>query len=168
MNFLSCPRESELAEQLACGHWPHASSADLLAHIDACPKCRDLLRVSNAMRDARNATASLARLQPPGVLWWRAELRRRRAALESLERPILAGQIFAAVLTLAAAAVFLATRATLAFGWLRWLEALPQALHFEELLPAMQGNEMTGAIAAVAVLAVIGCGAAAYAGLEKR
>lgn len=168
MRFTPCPREKELAEQLERGHWPHASTADLRTHVDACAHCRDLVRVTYAMRDARAVTARVARLEPPGALWWRAQLLRRRAAVESIERPMLAGQIFAAIFTLAAAAFFLASRARLGFDWLHWLQGLPRALHLEALVPGMQGNAAAGALAAVAVLAVIACGAAAYAGLEKR
>ncbi len=168
MRFLPCPREKELAEHLECGHWPHAAATELRTHVDGCPHCRDLVRLMHAMRESRAAAASAARLQPAGVLWWRAQLRRRRAAVESIERPMLAAQVFAAVFALAAAAFFLASRTTTEFAWLRWLEALPRALHLEALLPGMQGNAAAGLLAAGVVFAVIACGAAAYAGLEKR
>jgi len=81
---------------------------------------------------------------------------------------MLAAQIFAVVFILGAAAFFLASRASLEFGWLRWLESLPRALHLEVLLPGIQGNAAAAVLGGAAVLAVLACGAAAYAGLEKR
>jgi type IV secretory pathway VirB2 component (pilin) len=169
MRLRPCAREKELAEQMELGSWPQASAAELRAHVEACPHCSDLVRVTQAMRAARAATGPAARLGSPGVLWWRAQLRRRRTAMQTIERPMLAAQIFAVVFSLGAAAFFLEPKAALGLGWLRWLEDLPGALHLVVLLPVgMQATPAAGWVAGIAVLAVLACGAAAIAGLEKR
>ena len=73
----SCVREKEVSELLRQGHWPHACTAELHAHVDGCRACRDLVLVAASFQKARAQAAGAAPLQSPGLLWWRAQLRRR-------------------------------------------------------------------------------------------
>jgi hypothetical protein len=120
---------------LARGSWPEAASGELRAHVDRCRGCRDLVLVKQAFRAERTAAASAARLEPPGVLWWRAQLRRRNAALARIGKPILGAQIFSVAVTLAAAIFYLAWQAKRGYAWLGWFQQFPRALHLEALLP---------------------------------
>jgi hypothetical protein len=65
-----------------------------------------------------------ARLESPGVLWWRAQLRRRAAALERVSRPMRAAQLFALVTLLAVAAGFAISEVGLSDGRMRFDDAL--------------------------------------------
>ena len=132
----SCPRERDLRALLARGHaaqMPELADADLRAHAAACRSCSDLLLVAEAFRNARAASTASAQLVPPGVLWWRAQLRRRQAAIQQVTRRLLGAQIFALVLTLLVGVGFLAFAAWSGDTSLAWLRQLPQsaALHWD-------------------------------------
>lgn len=161
MTLRPCPREKELAALLDNGYWPHASPADLQQHVSACTSCRGLVAVTQAFRRERAAASAQPRLESPGVLWWRAQLRRRNAAIQRLSRPLLGAQIFAIVLTLVAAGAFLATQ--LRQG-ATWLGDLPRTLHFAALLPPAWQNSPGAGLALVLLMlfAALAGGAAVY------
>ena len=159
MNLYGCSRESELKRQLDQGHWPDACSTDLRQHVNACVSCRSLIAVSQAFRQERARALPAARRESPGVRGWRAQLRRRRTAMEQVSRPLLGAQIFAVAITLVAATLFLLSQWSKSSEWLAKIGDLPRTLHLEALLPAAWQNA-TGllwmVIAVVAVLAMAG------------
>ena len=123
----SCPHETELRELLTHGQWPQAASRELRAHAESCRSCADLFLVAGAFQKARTATIAAARPISPGILLWRAQLRRRNAAVERLTRPLLNAHIFALAFTLIAGLGFLVFEALRSDGWRAWLEQLPQS-----------------------------------------
>jgi hypothetical protein len=138
MTFSACPREKEIAESLRNGHWPAGCDPELRAHGNNCPRCSDLVLVSQAFQRLRRGTENAAPLIPAGVLWWRAQLRRRNAAIERIGRPITAAQIFALSVNLLVAVGFLASQARHGVRWMSWFSGLPQfpSFHLETLWPA--------------------------------
>jgi hypothetical protein len=80
-----------------------------------------MVLLTQVMRQAREDSAQMARMEPAGLIWWRAQLRRRRAAMESVSRPMWRAQIFAVSVSLVVAVAFLAWRAEQAGGWRAWL-----------------------------------------------
>ncbi len=122
-----CPFEKELHELLVKGRWPQAAAPDLRAHITTCRSCSKLALVTETFRRARAATIAVARPGSPGVLWWRAQLRRRNAAVESITRPLLGAQIFALAFTLLVGAGFLIFEALRSDTWRTWLQRIPQS-----------------------------------------
>jgi hypothetical protein len=136
MMLRTCPRERELAGLLHRGHWPHACPPDLQVHVPVCRACSDLLAVTLAFQQARAQSSSTARLPAPGVIWWRAQLRRRNAALNAIRKPIVGAQFFAFAIALFAATLVLATQTSLSRQWLAWLADLPHAIHLDSLNPA--------------------------------
>jgi hypothetical protein len=142
MTLTNCPRDKKLRELLACGDWPLAADPELRAHVAACRSCGDLVLVSEAFRGARAVSTASARLVPPGVLWWRAQLRRRNAAVERITRPLLSAQIFALVFTLLAGAGFVVFEALTSDSWRTWFQNLPQnaALDWNGLLAAVAAD----------------------------
>jgi hypothetical protein len=169
MNFTTCNRDKEVAQALAAGYWPEACSDDLRAHVAACHPCSQRILLSHAFRRERAAASAQPRLEAPGVLWWRAQLRRRNAAIERIGRPLLGAQIFAVAIALIAAAAFLASQARTGLGWFAWLLDVPRSLHFEALLPAGLQNPSGAALVAVVLLAVVAGlgGFAAYISSDK-
>jgi len=123
----SCPNETELRELLASGQWPQAASPELRAHAESCRSCADLFLVAGAFQKARAATIAAAKPVSPGILLWRARLRRRNAAVERLTRPLLNAHIFALAFILIAGLGFLVFEALRSDGWRAWLEQLPQS-----------------------------------------
>ena len=134
---LQLQSRKEVADLLHRGHWPQACPADLRAHCDSCRSCSDLVVVARTLQSARAHAAGLPpHCLPAGALWWRAQhLRRRNQAIERMNKPILGAQIFAFAMVFVIAAGFLMWEARRGFQFFAWIEDLPQALHFEALLP---------------------------------
>ena len=169
MRFGPCPREPELGDLLHCGQWPDACSEDLRQHVDGCRACRELVAVKQAFSRERIHAVAEARLESPGVLWWRAQLRRRNAAIERIGKPLLGAQIFALAVCLVAAVAYVVWQARHGFDWLAWFGELPRGLHLAALVPGSWSNspwEIWLAVSA-AVMAVMG-GVIVYLASEKR
>ena len=167
-----CPSEKEVAQLLAQGGWPAACSPELRAHVASCRSCGDLVLVQQAFQRARAHSAAAAPLVSPGVLWWRAQLRRRQAAVERVGKPILGAQIFALAVNLFLVFAFLAYQARHGLSWLSWLEKLPQSFtfHLEALWPsalADSGMSLLVLIPALAILALLS-GVVVYLAADRQ
>ncbi len=175
MRLRACPREKELKELVERGQWPQACAPELRAHVGHCRSCGDLVLVAMAFQRARSEAASAAKLGSPGVLWWRAQLRQRNAAVERIGRPILGAQIFALAVNAMLAVVFVAWQARHGLAWLTRLQQLPQtaALHLDsQWLDSLWPSALTGwgplvLIPAAATLALLG-GVVVYLASEKQ
>jgi hypothetical protein len=176
MMLLTCPREKEVKELVERGQWPQACAPELREHVDGCRSCAELALVTRAFQSARAEAAGAANPGSPGVLWWRAQLRRRNAALERIGRPILGAQIFALAVNLLLAVAFVVWQARHGLAWLTWLEQLPQtaALRLDSLWPSdLFGSGLSSVltpmvmIPALATLALLG-GVVVYLASEKQ
>lgn len=175
MTLRSCPREKEVSQLVDRGQWPQASLPELRDHVRGCRECGDLVLVACAFQSERKqavtAAAGSAGHGSAGALWWRAQLRRRRAAVERIERPLVGAQIFALAVCLLAALGFAGFEARHGVAWLTWLEGFPQAatVQFADLSSSnLLGSGWTWLLlAAAATLALVG-GVVAYLATEKR
>jgi len=144
MMLRSCPHEKELRLALARGQWPPAAEAasELHAHVAGCRSCSDLILVAEAFRKARIESVASARLVPPGVLWWRAQLRRRNAALERVTHTLFSVQMVALAFSLLAGVGFVIFEALTSDSWRDWLVQLPHntALGWNHLLATTVAN----------------------------
>jgi len=106
-----------------------------------------------------------------GALWWRAQLRRRRAALERIERPLVGAQIFALAVCLLAALGFAGFEARHGVAWLNWLQGLPQAATVRIADLSSSGTPDSGwtwmLLGAAAMLALLG-GVVVYLATERQ
>jgi hypothetical protein len=127
-----CPHGPAIRDLLHSGHWPHACPAELRAHAAACRSCGDLVVLTQAFRADRAASAASAQLPPPGLLWWRAQLRRRNSAVQSIARPLLGAHIFAFAVALLVAVAIVLSQARHGLRWLAELSQSP-ALRFSSL-----------------------------------
>jgi hypothetical protein len=176
MILRTCPREKEVKELVERGQWPQACLPELRAHVAGCRSCSDMVLVTAAFKQARGEAAAAARPGSPGVLWWRAQLRQRNAAVERIGRPILGAQIFALAVNLLLAIGFVVWQARHGFAWLTWLQQLPQAatLHLDSLWPsALSDSGLSSVltpmvlIPAAATLVLLG-GVVVYLASEKQ
>ena len=172
MILRSCAHEKEVAALLASGAWPHAVASDLQAHAAACRPCADLVLVSKAFQAARARSTAAAPLHSPGTLWWRAQLRRRNAAVERVGKPLLGAQIFALVLNLLLVAGFLVAQARSGLSWLPWLQQLPQSalLYIQGFIASTDftsASSLAVLIPALATLAILS-GVLVYFASEKN
>jgi hypothetical protein len=119
MTAPECARESEIVDQIAAGQWPDAAPADLRAHAVSCPICADLALAASALHDdAAAVIAAPMALPSAGQVWWRAELRARHEAARLAQRPVLAVQVVAAVVVLAALVTGVRSLVPDAWAWL--------------------------------------------------
>jgi len=155
VSVLKCSHHEEVRTLLMQGHWPDACAADLREHVEACRECSEMVLVTTAMRKAREVSAGRARLEPAGLIWWRAQLRKRRAAMETVRRPIWGAQIFAIAMTLSVALGVVVFEARQGDGWRGWIAAIGSSLISVKaslsLLPLAVGVAMLLFLGAVVV-----------------
>jgi hypothetical protein len=171
MNFRTCSRQPEVLELLARGHWPHACPAELRAHLADCKSCANLLLVTRTFQHSRAVAAAQAQLPAPGAIWWRAQLRRRSAAVERVGKPIFGAYVFAMAVTVLVAAIAVITQARHGLRWLDWLGQTSAAdLHLGSFNPFTvlnSGWNLTVLIPIFAMLALFGA-VAVYLAAERR
>lgn len=173
MNLTTCPQEKDLRQSIANGQWPEACSPDLRAHVASCRTCGDLALVSTVFSQARAHSLAAARPVPPALVLWRAQLRRRNAAVERMGRPLLGAQIFAFAATLLAIAGFAGFEARHGADWLTWsfwqqcFASSAQANSASSVAFAGGGWNWLVLASACATLALIG-GAVIYFATDKQ
>jgi hypothetical protein len=128
MTMASCAREKEVRALVLGGQWPAACPAELREHVQRCQTCAEIALVMEAFRGARGASLQAASPVPAGVLWWRAQLRRRRQAVERIGQPILGAQIFSFSIILAIAVVLALSQARRGAPWLDWFAQLGHSM----------------------------------------
>ena len=119
MTAPECVRESEILDEIAAGRWPAGAPVSLTEHAASCPVCGDLALAASALHDdAAIANQAPMALPSSGQVWWRAELRARHEAAQLAQRPVLAVQVVAAVVVLAALVTGIRNLAPDAWAWL--------------------------------------------------
>lgn len=160
MTLLNCSRQREVSELLARGHWPHACPPELRAHLADCRSCGEFLLVTQTFRQSRNRAVGEANLPAAGAIWWRAQLRRRNAAIERVGKPIFGAYVFALLFTLVVAAVFAVSQARHGLRWLDWLSPAGSATqHIDSLLSSSwpgTGGTLAFLIPVLATVALVG------------
>lgn len=172
MRFDFCPQEREILATLQEGRWPHACDPALRAHVQMCRHCADVVLVAEALGQARTAAAQAANLPAPGVLWWRAQLRRRQGALDRAATPVAFVEKLALVVTVLAALGLVVWQRSQTAGWLLWLADLPRsgAFRLNSLWPQSSAAgdwTMTLLIGGLGALALFG-GLAVFFTTEKE
>ena len=124
MRFGTCSHEKEVGELLRGGQWPAGCGADLRAHVVGCGKCSELVFLRTAVQGLRAGDMAAARLEAPGVIWWRAQLRKRNAALVQVARPLKAAQMFAMAVVISFAAGFGVSELRHSSEWMTRIEAI--------------------------------------------
>jgi hypothetical protein len=130
-----------------------------------------LLVVSQTFQRSRAAAVAQAQLPAPGAIWWRAQLRRRSAAVERVGKPIFGAYVFALAVTVLVAAAAVISQARHGLRWLDWL-AQPQfdALQLQSFNPFTgldPGWSLTILIPIFATLALLGA-VAVYLAAERQ
>ena len=187
-----CPHEAAIRRLLDLGHWPQSSPPELRVHARNCGGCGDLIVLTQTFRGARAVSMNAPQLPPPGLLWWRAQLRRRNAAVERINKPIFGAQIFALGMTILVAIGLIAWQAKQSWLWLSsmlaglnsgvepgfwaglrdWVASISQsqAFHFQTLVPltaVKSGASLMYLVASLAMLALIS-GVVLYLASEKQ
>ncbi len=155
MTFRGCSYEKELRQALQSGHWPAACATELRDHVRACRVCRDLILVTEAFQQARQQSSDPPNV-PAGLVWWRAQLRRRLAAAEQVSAPITVAQIFAWAISIVAAVGFFTSQYQHGLRWgAWWSEMAPRVFNFSALASAKVDWNFVVLIPTVGALALV-------------
>ena len=133
MNFRTCARAKDVQEALKNGHWPAGCMPELRDHVRQCHTCNDLVLVTQAFQVSRQRSAAEANV-PAGLLWWRAQLRRRRVAAEQVSAPMTIAQIFAWAISLVATVGLVVSQYHHGLQWASWWsEVTPRIFSFSQI-----------------------------------
>jgi len=127
MKVEQCDWEGAVLETLQAGCWPGGCDDELRSHVAQCANCTEVVMVAQVLRQADAAARAEARLPAPGLVWWKAQIRARRAAAERASEPIAIVESVAGVcgvLSLLALAIWQWSRIA---SWWKWLRTLPFA-----------------------------------------
>ena len=133
MSKNECIHEVEVVEAVSCGRWPEQCGEELRSHVSACEICTEVVEVSLAMHEAYDEAAQAAHVPSAGLVWWRAELRARRDAVRTAERPIKVVHAFAGACGIGIVAAFLTQLSPLFRGALTRLTGI----HISDLSGAL-------------------------------
>jgi hypothetical protein len=96
---IECEFEADILSAVMQSRWPERVDAELREHAKHCEICSDVAAIAGAIECAREESAEYARvpdvLPDSGRVWWKAQMRARREAVEAAGRPITAIQIAA-------------------------------------------------------------------------
>ena len=106
MRQIECEFEADVLSAVLQSRWPERAEDGLREHVKTCAICSDVAAVAGAIECAREETVPHP-LPESGLVWWKAQMRARREALETVGRPITAIQVaaFACALVLMGACI---------------------------------------------------------------
>jgi hypothetical protein len=130
MTFRTCSWEHEVSQALKDGHWPEGCAQELREHVATCANCGDLVLVTQTFQQARSESEREAPDGAPGLLWWRAQLRRRNTAAERVSRPITIAESLTLVVYLLVAVIFVASQYRHGLRWALWMPELAPSRFF--------------------------------------
>jgi hypothetical protein len=115
---MECPREIEIAEAITTGLWSGRSDDDLYDHTESCEICRDLVAVMALLQQEQADARGQAAIPSARVVWWRAHVRARAEAAQTVTQPItwLSGITTVSVIAVAVAVMSAASRIFLPQG----------------------------------------------------
>ena len=162
----SCSYENEVTDALKAGHWPEGCAPELRTHVETCARCGDLALLTQTFQRAKIESVHGALPAAPGLLWWKAQLRRKNAATERVNRPITIAQTFAWMVTSLVGVVLIASQYNHGVRWASWWAGL----EFAKLLHFSPGSALNGnlllIIPGLGILALLS-GIAVYVASEK-
>jgi hypothetical protein len=91
---IECEFEADVLSAVIQSRWPDRVDTELREHVKTCEICSDVAVVAGAIECAREETVPDA-LPDSGLVWWKAQMRARREAVETAGRPITAIQVAA-------------------------------------------------------------------------
>lgn len=160
--MMGCSRTAEVQELLRLGHWPQAAETELAEHARGCRRCSEMVLLTQALGAAKASAMNEARVEPPALVWWRAQLRRKNEAVQRVERPMRAQMLV--VLAVVCVGLGLAFRLSGgANAWRTWVSAGAEAV-----LRSGVGSLGVGLVVASAVALAMMAGLAVYLTVERK
>ena len=137
---MKCEKEQQVIEATRNGMW----SSSLRAHLRDCAHCTQTELIAASLQEDAAKAKRVLDLPPAGLIWHRAQTRRREVALQrATRRPFVIAGTFGAVYLM----VFL----------LWGIFQLPQSVYRPFVAPSgLTGNVALAGVALSAILAIIG------------
>jgi polyferredoxin len=160
--MMGCARAAEVQELMRLGHWPQAAGMELREHVCGCRRCGEMVLLTEAFGAVKASSMNEARVDPPALVWWRAQLRRRHEVMQRVERPMRAQML----VVLAVVCVGLGLAFRLSGGaavWRSWLTAGAEAV-----VRSSVGSFGVGLVIASAVALAMMAGLAVYMTVERK
>lgn len=168
MRLRECPREPELSEALRAGCWPAGSDAALRKHVDQCESCRSTALIAHMLREDRAEAIRAMPLASPGLLWWRAQILQRQAAIRQASRPVHVAITVSLVMSAVVVASVLFSLRSLIANWISAIAAGPVSAQPGSVSsPAITSLPLLFVLFALTALAAIG-GLAVYAAVHRK
>ena len=159
---MGCSRTAEVQDLLRLGHWPQAAEVELVRHVQECRRCGEMVLVTQALGAAKVISMHEARVEPPALVWWRAQLRRKHEAVQRVERPMRAQML--AVLAVVCVGLGLAFRLSGGVtAWRSWMSAGAEAV-----VRSGVGSLGLGMLVASVVALAMMAGLAVYLTVERK
>jgi hypothetical protein len=162
--MMGCARTAEVQELLRLGHWPQAAGAELEEHVRGCRRCGEIALVTQALGAAKASSIEEARVEPAALVWWRAQLRRRREVVERVHRPMRAQMVV--LLAVVCAGLGLAFR--LSGGAAMWRSWLSADADMVAVVRAGVGSLGSGLAVVSAIALAMMAGLAVYLTVERK
>lgn len=146
----ACARRDDVTQAVRSGRWPQGCAPELREHVAGCAACAEEARLTSAFAAAREGAMRVATPQSADLLWWKAQLRRRRSAMEQLERPAMA----VSTVAISASVALLLGVTVLVWNRMSWpdLSAIFMGMHWSAWIPGPVAVLMGGfAVTAIAV-----------------
>jgi len=107
MKVPQCEKERAVTEMVQSGRWPEACDSALRSHVENCVVCSEVVLAAQFLREEHAALWAEMKLPDAGLVWWKAQLRARREAVELATRPIALAERFAVACGLATMLAFM-------------------------------------------------------------
>lgn len=172
MRQIECEFEADVLSAAIQSRWPERVDAELREHAKACAICSDVAAVASAIECAREETAPCAAvpdtLPDSGRVWWKAQMRARREAVEAAGRPITAIQVAAFACAIALMGACTGATSSWFQAGLKWTWASITGFDVKAFIPyATALIEGHGLLAACMVAMVFGVPVAVYLAIGK-
>ena len=155
MTFRTCSYEKEIQEALKSGHWPAGCAPELRDHVRQCDTCNDLVLLTRAFQMAKTSSTTEVNV-PPSLIWWRAQLRLRRAAAEQVSTPVTIAQLFAWAISLVAAVGLVISQHHHGLRWGSWFADLtPDLIRLSPMFSSHLDWNLVVVIPTIGALAVV-------------
>ncbi len=159
MRQIECQFEADVLSAVIQSRWPERVDAELRAHVKTCAICSDVAAVAGAIECAREETAAYASvpdaLPDAGRVWWKAQMRARREALETASRPITAIQLAAFAVALVLMGACIGATSNWFQSGLKWTWAQIAGFDLKSFVPYATAMIESHALLAVAMVAMV-------------
>jgi hypothetical protein len=170
---IECEFEADVLAAVIQSRWPERVDTELRTHVKTCGICADVAAVAGAIECAREESAACIAvpdmLPDSGRVWWKAQMRARREAVEAVGRPITAIQVAAFACAIALMGACIGATSSWFQAGLKWTWAEITGFDLKTFIPyATALIEGHGLLAACMIAMILVVPVAVYLAIAKE